>query len=168
MQAVIFAKVSSSIPLSKAPGNADRVRPYSVYSLEMLGMHQQACKFVFIKLQTEQNTEADVVDPALHGAVHGFGMVVVVVLRSCRMKLEVALFMVGFLEEDVGADACLLQFAVILNGGGGDIDVDAADIPVFMVDRVDRLDALAMTSARTSSWVSFFRAICLFFKWYGQ
>ena len=56
------------------------------------------------------------------------------------MELQIALFVVGLLEEDVGADAGFLQQAVIVNGRCRDVDVDAADGSVLMFDAVDRFD----------------------------
>ena len=58
------------------------------------------------------------------------------------MQLQVALFVVGLLEQDIGADAGVLQLAVILHRGGGDVHVDATDVAVFIVNGVDRVDAL--------------------------
>ncbi len=49
--------------------------------------------------------------------------------------------MVGFLEENIGADADLFQFPVIFHGGSGDVHIDPADSAVFMLDGVDGLDA---------------------------
>ena len=57
------------------------------------------------------------------------------------MQLLVGLLVVGLLEEDVGADAGLLEFAVVLDGGGGDVDVDPADRAVLVLDAVDGPDA---------------------------
>ena len=61
-------------------------------------------------------------------------------LRPGGMELEIALLVVGLLEEDVGADAGLLELAVVFDGGGGDVDVDPADGAVFVLDGVDGLN----------------------------
>ena len=58
------------------------------------------------------------------------------------MKLEVAVFVVCFLEEDIGTDTCLFQFSVVLNCCRSDIYVNSSDITILMVNAVDRLDAL--------------------------
>ena len=63
-------------------------------------------------------------------------------LGAGGMQFQVALFVVGLLEQDVGADAGFLQLAVILHRGGGDVHVDAADVAIFIVNGVDRMDAL--------------------------
>ena len=67
-------------------------------------------------------------------------MVVVVVLRSRRVKLFVGFLMIGFLEQDIGSDFRFLELAVVFDAGRGDIYVDAADRAVLMLDRVDGLD----------------------------
>ena len=123
-------------------GHADGVRAYAVNRLQMLGVHDESRELVLVQLQTEEHTQTHVVDTALHGSVHGLGVVVVIVLGARGMELEVALLVVGLLEQDVGADARLLELAVVLHGGGGDVDVDAADVAVLVMHRVDGLDAL--------------------------
>ncbi len=104
-------------------------------------MHQQPDEIVAVEVQPEENAAADVVDAARHRAVHRLGVVGVVMFRAGRMQLLVGLLVVGLLEEDVGADAGLLEFAVVLDGGGGDVDVDPADGAVLVLDAVDGLDA---------------------------
>ena len=124
------------------PGDADGVGPDAMDGLQVLRVHQQARELVFIQLQPEQHAQAHVVDAALHGPVVGLGVVGVIVLRPRGMQLQIALLVIGFLEQDVGADARLFQLAVVLHRGGRDVDVDPTDIPVFMVDGVDGLDAV--------------------------
>ena len=51
-------------------------------------------------------------------------------------------FMVGFLEQNVGADAGLFEQPVIVHCGGGDIDIYPADCAVFMFDTVNGVDAV--------------------------
>ena len=63
-------------------------------------------------------------------------------LGAGGVQLQVALFVVGLLEQDIGADARLLQLAVVLHGGGGDVHVHPADGPVFVLDGVDGVDAV--------------------------
>ena len=82
-----------------------------------------------------------IVDAALHSAVHCLGVIVVVVLWSGRMKLQIAFFVVGLLEQNVGSDAGFFQQAVIVHRGCGNIDVNAADRAVFMLDAVNGVDA---------------------------
>ena len=122
--------------------HGDGVRAHAVHRLQVLGVHEQAGKLVLILLQAEEDAQAHVVDAAGHGAVHGLGVVVVVVLGAGGVQLQVALLVVGLLEEDVGADAGLLEHAVFLDGGGRDVDVHAADGAVLVLDGVDGADAL--------------------------
>ena len=54
----------------------------------------------------------------------------------------VALLVIGLLEQNIGANARLLQLAVVLHGGGGDVHVHPADGAVFVFDGVDGVDAV--------------------------
>ena len=116
------------------------MRAYAEDSFQMLGVHEKTCKFIAVFVETEEHAETDVVNAALHGSVHRFRVVIVVVFRTRRMEFMIAVFVVCFLEENVGADAGFFQFFVIFHRGRRDIHVDAADIAVFMVDGIDRLD----------------------------
>ena len=108
----------------------------------MLGVHEQTGELVLVHFQTEQNTQTNVVDTAVHRAIHCFGVVVVIVLRTCRMQLEVALLVVGLLKQNVSADAGVLQLAVILERCRRNVDVDTSNCTVFMFDGVNGVDAL--------------------------
>ena len=108
----------------------------------MLGVHQQAGKLILVALETEQHAETYIVDAALHCTVHRLSVIRIVVLGADRMQLEIALLVVGLLEQDIGADAGLLELAVILDRGRRDVDIDAADRTVFVLDAVNCLDAL--------------------------
>ncbi len=121
--------------------NADGVRPHAVHGLQVLGVHDEPRELVAVALQAEEHTQPHVVDAALHGAVHGLGVPVVVALGAGGMKLLIALLVVRFLEQDVGTDLGLLQHAVLVHRGGGDVHVHAADGTVFVLDGVDGLHA---------------------------
>ena len=120
----------------------DGVRPHAVHSLEVLGVAEQARELVAVLLEAKEHAQAHVIDAPVHGAVHGLGVVVVVMLGPRGVKLEVALLVVGLLEEDVGPDSRVLEHAVLLHRSGGDVHVHAANGTVLVLDRVDRLDAL--------------------------
>ena len=105
-------------------------------------VHQKPRELVAVSVEPEQDAQPHVVDAAVHRPVHRLGVVVVVVLGARGVQLEVALLVVGLLEEDVGADARVLQLAEVLHRGGGDVDVDAPDVAVFVVDAVDGPDAV--------------------------
>ena len=62
--------------------------------------------------------------PPLHGSVHRFGMIGIIVLRPRRMELLITLLVIRFLEQNVGPDSGVLEFSVVLGGGCGYIDVD--------------------------------------------
>ena len=84
----------------------------------------------------------DVLHAALHRAVHRLGMVRIIMLWSGWMKFFIALLVIGLLEQNVGSDSCILQLAVILNGCCRNIDINAADRAVFMLDTINGIDAL--------------------------
>ena len=118
------------------------MRPYAEHRLQMLGVHQQAGEFVFVHLQPEQHAQPHIVNAALHGAIHRLGVVVVVVLGSGGVQLQIALLVISFLEQDVGADARFFQLAVIFHRGGGNVDIHPANVTVFVVHAVNGMDAV--------------------------
>lgn len=152
MSATILRKSSSGTAFLKEAGidvvgradarHGDRVRPDAPDGLKVFGVHEQADEVVAAELKAEENAESHVVDAALHGAVVRFGVIGVVGLRSLRVKLLIGLAVVGFLEELVGADLGFVKLAVVFNRRGGDVDVQAADLAVLVLDRVDGLDGL--------------------------
>ena len=121
-------------------GYADGVGTDAEAGFEVLGVHEQSREVVPVGIQTEQYADAHVVDTTFHRAVHRFGVVGVVALRAGGVECFVSGFVVGFLEENVGADACIAQFAVVLDRRSRDIYVHAADRPVLVMYGVDRLD----------------------------
>ena len=123
-------------------GHRNGVRAHAEGGFQMLSMHQQACKLIAVQLQTEEDAQTHVIDAAFHGPVVGLGVVGVVALGAGGVQLFVRFLVVGLLEEDVGADAGFLQLAVVLHGGGSDVDIDTADGAVLMLDGVDGLDGL--------------------------
>mgnify|MGYP006904111162 CR=1 FL=1 len=121
-------------------GYADGVGTDAEAGFEVLGVHEQSREVVPVGIQTEQYADTHVVDAAFHRAVHRFGVIGVVALRAGGVECFVSGFVVGFLEENVGADACIAQFAVVLDRRSRDIYVHAADRPVLVMYGVDRLD----------------------------
>ena len=61
--------------------------------------------------------------------------------------------MVGFLEELIGADLCIMKLAVIFNRRRGDVDVQAADLSVLVLDRIDGLNRLQNVFDGVVLWV---------------
>ena len=120
--------------------DADRVRTDAESGFQMFRVHEHADEIVAIQVQAKQNPAADVVDAALHGAIHRLGVPGVVVFRSGGMKGFVRLFVVRFLEQNVRSDSRFFQLAVVLDRGSGNVDVDASNRPVFVLDRVNRFD----------------------------
>ena len=120
--------------------DAYRVRAYAVNRFKMLGVHEKSGKFIFIALKTEQNAETDIINAAFHSSVHSLRMVIIIMLRSRRVKLEITLFIVGLLEENISADTRFLELSVILNRCCGDIYIYTADISVLVMNRINRLN----------------------------
>ena len=58
------------------------------------------------------------------------------------MEFFIALFVVGLLKQNIGADLGFLELAVVLDRGSCDVHVRATDCAVLVLDRVDGLKAL--------------------------
>ncbi len=101
------------------------------------GQHLEA-----VVVQAEQHADAGVVDAALHGAVDGAEVPVVVALGAGQVHLLVGGAVVGLLEELVGADVAGLEPAVVLDVEGGDVHVEAPDLAVARLHAVDGLDGV--------------------------
>ena len=50
-------------------------------------------------------------------------------------------FVVGFLKQDIGANARIFQLFIVFHSGGRNVHIDTADGAVFMLDGVDGIDA---------------------------
>ncbi len=109
---------------------------------QVLGVHEQRREFVAVAAQPEEHADAHVVAAAFLGAVHRLGVPFVVALGAGGMQRFVLLAVVGFLEENIGADAGLLEFPVRFHVRGGDIHVDAADGVAAFPDGIDGLDGV--------------------------
>ena len=62
--------------------------------------------------------------------------------RTGWVHVFIGRLVVGFLKQNVGADAGFLELAVIFHGGRCNVDVDAADGAVFVLHAVNGFDAL--------------------------
>ena len=62
-----------------------------MHCLEMLCMHQKTCEFIPVELKPEEHSASDIIDTALHGPVHGFGMPGIIMLGTRGVELFVAL-----------------------------------------------------------------------------
>ena len=58
------------------------------------------------------------------------------------MELFITLLVIGLLEENVGSYSRFFELSIVFNGGCCDIYVDASDGAVFMLYRIDGVDAL--------------------------
>ena len=125
------------------------MRSYAVNCLQMLCVHEQSHQLIGIVFQPEQHAQPHIVNAACHGTIHCLGVIVVVVFRSGGMQLFIALFVIGLLEQDIGADSCLFQHMVFFFCGGGDVHIDPADRSVFVVDVIDGVDALQNVGDRS-------------------
>ena len=63
-------------------------------------------------------------------------------LGPCRVQLFVTLLVVGFLKQNVRADASILEHCVFFHRGRRYVHIYPADGPVLVLDAVNGLDAL--------------------------
>ena len=56
------------------------------------------------------------------------------------MQGFVIFFMISFLKQNISADTCVFQFAIVFYGGGGYVDIDPSDGSVFMLDAINGPD----------------------------
>ena len=103
---------------------------------------------VSVTLQTEQHTKSHVVNAAVHGTVHCLCVVIIVVFGSCGMQFQVALFVIGLLDQNIRTDSRLFYLAVIFLGRCGNVDVHTADSAVFVIDPEMCIRDSACTAAR--------------------
>ena len=74
------------------------MRAYTEPGFQMLGMHQQACKVIPIRIQTEKNAYSYIINSPFHGTIHRFGMIGIVAFRAGGVEIFVVFFVVGFLK----------------------------------------------------------------------
>ena len=110
--------------------------------LQMLCMHQKPCKLIAVLVQTEEYANTYVINTALHGSVHSFRMITIIMLRSGRVKLFIAFLMVGFLEQDIGTDTGFFKLSIIFHGGCRNVHIDTANVSIFMMDTVNGFNTL--------------------------
>ena len=65
----------------------------------MLGVHKDSRKLIAVFIQPEQNAKSYIINAALHGTVHSFGMISIVMLRSPWVKLLIRFLVIGFLKR---------------------------------------------------------------------
>ena len=80
------------------------MRPDTVYCLQMFRVHQKTGKFISVKLQTKQDAASHIVNSAFHRSIHSFRMIVIIMFRTGRMEFQIALLMVGLLEQNIGSN----------------------------------------------------------------
>ena len=105
----------------------------------MLGMHQQTDEFRRIVMQPEQNAQADIFNPGLHGTIHRFGMPGIICLRPAGMQLFVILPVIRFLKQNIGSDFGVVQAAVIFYRRCRDVYINAANGAGFVFYAVNRI-----------------------------
>ena len=67
-------------------------------------------------------------------------MISIFAFRTGRMQGFVIFFMISFLKQNISADTCVFQFAIVFYGGGGYVDIDPSDGSVFMLDAINGPD----------------------------
>ena len=74
------------------------MRSHAVNGFQMFRVHQKSREFIAVLVEPEEHADSHIVDAALHRAVHGLGVVAIVVLRAGRVQRLIALLVVGLLE----------------------------------------------------------------------
>jgi hypothetical protein len=105
-------------------------------------VHHERQHFELVIREAKENTCAHIVQTCLHSAVKGGEVIEVVALDRLRVHQFIGGFVVGLLEEDVGANVGCLQFLVILNRRSGNVDIDAADGAVVIFSCVDGVNGV--------------------------
>ena len=118
------------------------MRSHTLHSLQVLRMHQDSGELVSVQLESVEDAQPNIVDAALHRAVHRLGMIVIVVLRSRGMQLQIRLLIVSLLEQYICTDLSVLKLFIILHGGSRDVYIYTPDRTIFMMDIIDSVDAL--------------------------
>jgi len=124
-------------------GHGDGVGADAEFFFQVFGVEEHGHGFVFPVIEAVEHADAHIVDAGFLSPVHSGGVPVVIVLGSGGMELGVGIAVVGFLEENVGTDFRSLEFLVVLNSGGGDIDIHATDGTIAVLDAVDGLDGVS-------------------------
>ena len=110
------------------------VRANAVHGLQMLGMHQKTGKLVTISLQAKQHAQTHIINTAFHSAVHGFGVVCIIMLWPLGVQLFIAFFVICFLKKNISTDSGFFKLAIIFHRGCGNIYIHAANGTVFVFD----------------------------------
>ena len=87
--------------------HADGMRTNPKSCLQVFCMHEESCKLIAVFVQPKEYANTHIINTAFHSPVHGFCVIVIIMFRSRWMKLQIAFFVIGFLEENISADACL-------------------------------------------------------------
>ena len=113
-----------------------------MHGLQMLGMHKKPRKFIAVFIKPEKHADAHIVYAALHCAVHSLCVISVIMLGACGVQIFIAFFMICFLEKNICADSGFFKLFVVFNRGGGNINIHTADSAVFMLNRINRFNAI--------------------------
>ena len=58
------------------------------------------------------------------------------------MQPLIALLIIGLLKQDIGSNASIVKFPIVFYSCSSNIDVHPADRPIFMLDAINRFNAL--------------------------
>ncbi|KAF5053122.1 hypothetical protein DSECCO2_401610 [anaerobic digester metagenome] len=122
--------------------HGDGVEAHAMGFFQIAVVEHQSQHFELIVIEAEQNSRAHIVQARFHRSVEGGQVIVVVALGSAQMHGFVGGLVIGFLEQDIGSDAGILEAAVVLHRGGRNVDVHPANRAVITVGVVDCLDGL--------------------------
>ena len=69
-------------------------------------------------------------------------MINVVVLRTARVQFFIRFLVIRLLEQNIRSNPCFFELSIILDCRRCNVDVDSANRTVFVLNAVDRLNAL--------------------------
>ena len=101
---------------------------------KMLCVHKLAYKLIFISSKSVKNSATNIINSTVHSAVHCFCVVSIVRFWAGWVQLFIALFVVGFLEQNVSSNFGILESCVIVYSCCGNVYVYTSDCTVFMLD----------------------------------
>jgi len=98
---------------------------------QLQGVQKKAQNLEFVIIQSEKSAQSHVVDASFLRAMHGGQAPGVILLGAAGMHYFVGLVMIGFLEQDNRADACIFQLSVFIHFQRRDFHIDPSDFSSF-------------------------------------
>ena len=112
-----------------------------MHCLQMLCMHKQPGKFVFITFKSKKHSKPHIIYAAFHCPIHSLRMITIIMFWPCRMQLFIAFFIVSFLKKYISSNPCLCKFFIIFYSCSSNIYIHPSYGSIFMVNTVNSLNA---------------------------